>query len=81
MASEIIILKSDIRDTLKEYLERDPTDAELKAFIEYLEIDVGDWLKTNVETFISDKLPPDETDQDPTLNPKFLGKMAKKDPL
>jgi arsenate reductase-like glutaredoxin family protein len=81
MASEIIILKSDIRDTLKEYLERDPTDAELKAFIEYLEIDVGDWIKTNVETFISDKLPLNEAGQDPTLNPEFLKKMEKTDPL
>lgn len=53
----LCLTEENIREALEGELERGATDAELKAFIEYLEIDHGQWLNDNADSFIRDKLP------------------------
>ena len=47
----IIITKDDLRDALKERLDREPTKQELKKFREFCIVDIGDWLRDNAKSF------------------------------
>ena len=48
---EIRISKDDIREGLRMEFGRDPTAAEIKDFVTYLEMDVGTWLNENFRSF------------------------------
>jgi len=53
----VFLTVDEIREVLEAQLERTATDEEVIAFIEYLEIDHGQWLNDNAKTFVKDKLP------------------------
>jgi hypothetical protein len=53
----LLLTGDDIREALEDQLERKVTDRELSACINYLAIDLGQWLKDNTKTFARDKLP------------------------
>ena len=48
---DIVITKNDLRDALKERLEREPTKRELAKFREFCIVDIGDWLRDNAKSF------------------------------
>jgi len=51
----ITIARTDIKDALADELGRSPTRKEMSAFKDYLDLDIGQWLKDNARSFRRDK--------------------------
>ena len=47
----IYVTVSAMRDALKDQLDREPTDNALKHFINYVEVDITQWLRDNAKAF------------------------------
>ncbi|MDG6906834.1 MAG: hypothetical protein JRN20_13720 [Nitrososphaerota archaeon] len=51
----IVIAKDEIKDALREKLDRDPTKEELNLFREFCVVDIGDWLSDNAKSFVTNE--------------------------
>lgn len=57
----ITISRRTVKEELEHHLNqakkgRKPTEKEIQEFIEYLEVDIGQWLTDNAKSFIRDVL-------------------------
>jgi len=48
---QIEVTTRDIMEMLPDYLEEEVTDEVLKAFVNYLQVDVAQWLIDNAKSF------------------------------
>ncbi|NVL93343.1 MAG: hypothetical protein HWN71_09965 [Desulfobacterales bacterium] len=48
----IIIKREDVAEYLETQLDREPTFKEVEDFLDYLEVDVPQWLRDNAKTFL-----------------------------
>lgn len=58
MAVAVTVEKA--KDVLTSYLDREPTQKELELFIDYLEVDVPQWLVDNAKHWVQEVLPNEE---------------------
>ena len=48
----IYVTISALRNALKDRLDREPTEDELQHFINYVEVDIDQWLRDNAKAFM-----------------------------
>jgi hypothetical protein len=58
---DLIISMESVRDVLTSYLEEEPTRRQLELFLDYLLVDIPQWLVDNAKHWIKEVLPNEET--------------------
>ena len=56
----VAVTIEQIKDVLASYLDAEPTQKELELFIDYLEVDVPQWLVDNAKHWVREVLPNEE---------------------
>jgi hypothetical protein len=49
--NNVVVTEADIREAYKQQFGTEPTEKQFQDFKQYIELDVGEWLKDNARSF------------------------------